>query len=44
MCAGCLNRQYRARREDAKQIWQKARSTAKPSIKSVLARLRPAEA
>jgi Acetyltransferase (GNAT) domain len=30
VCAGCLNRQYRARREDAKQIWQKARPRRSP--------------
>jgi len=44
LCAGCVNRQYRACRESAKQIVQKARAAAKPSIKSMLARLRPAEA
>jgi CelD/BcsL family acetyltransferase involved in cellulose biosynthesis len=42
--AAFANRQYRALRESAKQVRQSVRTFRKPSLKSMLARLRPVDA
>lgn len=43
-CAARVNRDYRIAREAAKQAVQKTRASVVPSIKSLLARMRPANA